>query len=549
MLDEDRRSLDPVAREELAPVVARRLQRAPVVEGRGPDEHQRAVRARAVGRRDLRDLDPGHRRRADGAEGDDLDLLLGIAVAVVHLVLGVEALDDHRLVLLRHRAVGHRRAQLEALAVIPALGDELDHLVGARDPVRVELLGHHLAQLLAGGVEAVEIRVGGGAELDEARLGVLVPEIGLEEADRRGDAGRDRDDHVPRRDRFRQRHAMQRARAAERHDREVARVEAAGNRVRADRQRHVVVDDLEDPERGIGHAEAERLRHLLLDRLARQVRVELQVAAERQVGVEAAEHDLGVGHGRLLAAAAVAGRPGLRAGRARADVEAARLVDVGDRAAAGADRHEIDHRRQHRMAADVGVTRVHDFHGAARDRRDVGRGAADVDGDDVRNTGHLALGGAPDDAARRAGHQDANRPLGAGLDGRDATVRLHDPELRADAGAPQAGLEIVEVEGGLRADIAVHRRGREALVLAHHLRDLAREGDVGVRHFLEHDLPGAALMGVVEEGEHEADHHRLDPAPPEDRAGRADRLLVERGLDLAGRRQDALCGSRSGSGA
>ena len=142
VLDEDRRSLDPVAREELAPVVARRLQRAAVVEGGGPDEHQRAVRARAVGRRDLRDLDPVHRRRADGAEGDDLDLLLGIAVAVVDLVLGVEALDDHRLVLLRHRTVGHRRAQLEALAVIPAFGDELDQLVGAGDPVRVELLGH-----------------------------------------------------------------------------------------------------------------------------------------------------------------------------------------------------------------------------------------------------------------------------------------------------------------------------------------------------------------------------------------------------------------------
>ena len=120
------------------------------------------------------------------------------------------------------------------------------------------------------------------------------------------------------------------------------------------------------PERGIGHAEAERLRHLLLDRLARQVRVELQVAAERQVGVEAAEHHLRVGHGRLLAAAAVAGRSGLRAGRARADVEAARLVDVGDRAAAGADRHEVDHRRQHRMAADVGVARVHDLHACRR---------------------------------------------------------------------------------------------------------------------------------------------------------------------------------------
>ena len=51
------------------------------------------------------------------------------------------------------------------------------------------------------------------------------------------------------------------------------------------------------------------------------VDVECELAAEEVVGAEAAEHEVRVGDGRLGAAAAVAGRPGLGARAQRADAQ------------------------------------------------------------------------------------------------------------------------------------------------------------------------------------------------------------------------------------
>ena len=54
-------------------------------------------------------------------------------------------------------------------------------------------------------------------------------------------------------------------------------------------------------------------------------------AAEEIVGIEPAEHDVGVGDGRLGAAAAIADRAGIGARAVRADLERADVVDPGDR--------------------------------------------------------------------------------------------------------------------------------------------------------------------------------------------------------------------------
>ena len=66
--------------------------------------------------------------------------------------------------------------------------------------------------------------------------------------------------------------------------------------------------------------------------------IERHAPAVEIVRIEIAEHDAGVGHRRLVAAAAVAGRPRHGAGALRADAQQAAGVDPGDRAAAGADR-------------------------------------------------------------------------------------------------------------------------------------------------------------------------------------------------------------------
>ena len=71
----------------------------------------------------------------------------------------------------------------------------------------------------------------------------------------------------------------------------------------------------------------------------------------KKAGSRIAEQQVGVGHGRLAPAAAVAGRAGLRAGAVRPDLQQAERVDPGDAAAAGADLDHLDHRHSHRQAA------------------------------------------------------------------------------------------------------------------------------------------------------------------------------------------------------
>ena len=380
----------------------------------------------------------------------------------------VEIVDDDLLVFPRQGGWGKIGAQLETLALVTAFRDDLEFLLGAGNAVRVQFCVHRIAQPFHMAVDARDVLVRRGIEDEDSRLGMFILQVGLEQAHRRGDARRHRHDHIARADRLCQGHAVQGPGAAEGHDREFARVDAAGDRVGPDRQGHVVVDDPDDPQRRIGDGQAQRLGDLFPDGPARQFGVQPQIPAQCHVGIETAQDDLGVGDGRLLSAAAIAGGPGLRSGRSRPDIERARLVDEGDRAAARPDGDQVDHRREDGIAGDIGIALVHDLQRAARNGRDVGRGAADVDGDDVGRSRHRALGGAADDAARGAGHQDADRPARAAFHGRDAAVRLHDPQLGGNARLAQAGIQIAQVIGCPRPDIAIHRGRREPFIFPHH---------------------------------------------------------------------------------
>ena len=113
--------------------------------------------------------------------------------------------------------------------------------------------------------------------------------------------------------------------------------------------------------------------------------------------IEPAEHDVGVGDGRLGAAAAVADRAGIGAGALRPDLERADLVDPGDAAAAGADLDHVDHRQHHRMAAGVAADVIARRHRrlAVADQARLGGGAAHVERDHVGEAERLA------DARRR----------------------------------------------------------------------------------------------------------------------------------------------------
>src|SRR5581483_9599749 len=107
--------------------------------------------------------------------------------------------------------------------------------------------------------------------------------------------------------------------------------------------------------------------------------------------------------------AAVRGRAGIGARRAGPDAEDAAAVDVGDRAAAGADRVDVDHRDHRLVRADARVEQVLHAQAALLGQPDVGRRAADVERDHVL-VARLAPGPDPaDDAGDRAGHQQVDR--------------------------------------------------------------------------------------------------------------------------------------------
>ena len=214
---------------------------------------------------------------------------------------------------------------------------------------------------------------------------------------------------------------MQRRGAAEGDQGAAGDVGAALDRVHAGGVRHVLVHDLGDTVGGADRVEAQRLADPRRQHLGRLLGVELDGAAGEVHGIDLAERDVAVGDCRFRATAAVAGGAGLGTGAARSDLDARQRVDRGDRAAAGADLHHLDHRDAHRQAAalqeaggavDLEGARLERL--AVVDQADLGGGAAHVEGED----GILgALGGdmrGEDRAAGRAGFDEAHRELHGG---------------------------------------------------------------------------------------------------------------------------------------
>ena len=251
-------------------------------------------------------------------------------------------------------------------------------------------------------------------------------------------------------------------------------------------------------------------------------------AAEERLGQQPAQVDHRVGGRRLRAAAAVGRRTRVGAGRARADAEDAALVDVGDRAAAGADRVDVDHRDHRLVGADLRVEQVLHPQAALLREPDVGRRAADVERDHVVVARLLAGPDAADDACDRAGHEQVHRPRDGAFRRRDAARGRHQVQLRPHLQRLELLLEPADVARDLRPDVGVEADGREALVLPVLRQHLGRDREERLGELLAHDLGHALLVRRVEEREEEADRDRLDAGLLQLADALARPLLVER---------------------
>jgi hypothetical protein len=89
-----------------------------------------------------------------------------------------------------------------------------------------------------------------------------------------------------------------------------------------------------------------------------------------------------------------------------------------------------------------------------------------------------------------------------------AAVGLDDEKLHIAQQLLEPRLEVVEIGVHHGRQIAVHHRGRGALVLAVFRADRVRQADCDARQSPGQDRAGAALVLGIEEREQEADRHR-----------------------------------------
>ena len=395
---------------------------------------------------------------------DALDVLAGLLHREDALVDVVERLDHPLDVAVVGEAAGaERHLELPDLVRVARLDEELlAPLLGPRVETIEELvdLSVELRQTLVDRVEVEAVRVHAAADRE------LRDDVREEASRRREGAGGAGDEHAATPELLGDPGDRHAAGSAAADDDRRARIEALVDRDVLDRRDHVLVRDGED---GVGRAfeiEAERLGHARPHGLRGPVGVELEPAAQEVVGVDVAEHHRGVRDRRLDAAQPVAGRAGHRAGALRAHTQQARRVDPGDRAAARADRLDVDRREPRHVArphpAEPGLARELDV--AVADDADVEARAAHVADDRVP----VFTGVEPsrDRSHRGPGVDGVDGPRHDVVDREDAAERRDDEQLAGESRLPEVVAHLAEMPLHERLQRRVDGRRRCPPVLA-----------------------------------------------------------------------------------
>ena len=258
------------------------------------------------------------------------------------------------------------------------------------------------------------------------------------------------------------------------------------------------------------------------DAVAVQRLVGLRAEDAREViRLDAAEHDVGVGH-RQRPAAPVAGRARVGAGAGGTDAKPC-AVELQQRAAAGSDRVDAHHRRAHAHAGHLGLERALELAGEVAD---VGAGAAHVEADHLAVAGRLRRAYHADDAARGAG-QDRVLALEAVRLGQ-AAVALHEEE----AHARHLQRDAVDVAAQDRRQVGVDDGGITARDELHQRAGLVRDADLGEAG-LARQPRRRRLVRAVAPAVQEDDRAGAQPGIVRGPQALAQVVLVERLDDLA----------------
>ncbi len=236
-----------------------------------------------------------------------------------------------------------------------------------------------------------------------------------------------------------------------------------------------------------------------------QVGTQGQRTAEPHVGIEAAEHHVGVGDRGRRPAEPVARRARVRSGGAGSDAQRPTVIAPRQRPAARPDRVEVGGGHGEGQPPDLAV-------GGGPgppvgDQGDVGGGPADIEGDQRRHPARSAeRGRAPRTGGGSGQHGTHGLAGGDGGGGRPAP-RPHHLDRHPEPVGGQALRQGTEVAVHPRREVGVEHHGRGALHLAQHGQQAAGGGDGHPERCQRCGQP--LLVAAVEEAEQQADRHGL----------------------------------------
>ena len=216
-------------------------------------------------------------------------------------------------------------------------------------------------------------------------------------------------------------------------------------------------------------------------------------------------------------------------------MEDAARIDRRDRAAAGREACDVEAAQRNALPGQTAVGRQRDA--AIGNQRNIGRGAAHVEGDEIGNTQHVGAAAAAGHAAGWSRQHGGRRKPRRLFHRRHAAVGEDDEERACEAGLDEALLQPRQIAPHHWLDIGVHDRGRDALIFLDLRQHVDGARDIDVRKLTEQALACGDLMRGIAIGMQETDRNR-GRAGCLDRSNRfAERVRVERYHDLAIRPQ------------
>ena len=356
----------------------------------------------------------------DDTQGSDVDAAAGLDVPEEPLMFRFERLARGGGI---ETARGDSDPHRPLLAVVAQIHFALDRGCGPLEAVTGQRIPRPRLDLRKAGLKGGAV---GPVQIDEKHLKIILPDVGLQHAQRAEGSGGARQQSATAPQGASHRGSVHRPGATCGNEREGRGIVAALDAEPFHRVQQVLLQKPDHPGRRGFDREAKRPGELVLDRLTREGAIQGFGAAGQGAGPQAPEHELGVGHGRMLATQSIGGRPWARTGSLRADVQQARVVDPGNRAAPRADGVDFDRGGGQMVAVDH--ERVRHRHLAARHHHDIAAGSADLHRDQI---GCLTGGGAAFQGAHSRGrarqhqHHRACRHL---LDGHGAAVALQQEE-------------------------------------------------------------------------------------------------------------------------